>query len=916
MADQQVLIRHAAGLYSQNNKLHEVPEGALVTADDAVIDKEGVISKRRGFKRYGTQLTNTATSIFEFNKRLVVLDGETMRPDSDGAGTWGSWAGSFSPPNGSKIHSIEANKNFYFTTSKGIYKNDSLTGTPVRSGMPQGLDLRLSLFGTGADWFTPNSQIGYRIVWTRKDASNNLIVGSPSFRETIANPYFAVTFQFAGGVVNVIHTVHGYANGDKVEINSPSDPGFEAGQHVITVIDTNAYFYTVASTPPSTGSGNAGKIFKTQIIFTVPSDILVGDSYEIYRTELAATSSTDPGDEHFLVFTGKVASQDLVVGTISLIDIYGEGFLGERLYTNALREGISAANDRPPWAKFIAEFKGHVFYAHTFKEHFAKIQILDIAGIVDDTDTITIGSDVFKFSTVEDLTLKKFQRFTSEPTTAQNIEKTAKSLIRVINRYIGSIGTIRYAFYISGIEDPPGIILIRNRELDGASFQISSTVGSKFTPNLSTALTSENDEKKNGLYRSKAQIPEAVPAGSNTPVGSVSKEFLGIHATEDYLLLFKEDGMFVLSGESDGRTGSSFIINLIDSTLKVLVQESITDLDNSVLSFTELGIQRSTGQGSFIVSRQIEPDILKATRLQNFSTISHSISYESDKKLFFFTKSANTDLPAKIAWVWNYLTSGGVWTRMRKPVAAGIVLSGNDRLYLAHAEDPFILAERKDYAPSDFVDEDIPCTVTAVSTTVNADGKTVSLITVTYTYATPISFGWILQQGNLSGSIAAVENLGSNSFRLTLTKLRTGYTAAAATVGMAIDMKVEWVPQAAGNAALLKQYSACQIYFDGNFVSKASLGFQGDLNAKIENISDVKIADLRSWGASPWGSSSWGDSSRQENGLFRSIVPFPHQRCRSLSVRFRHRIAKEKVDILQMTLDVRMIGSATQRVPA
>src|SRR3990167_86104 len=317
MADQQVLIRHAAGLYSQNNKLHEVPEGSLVMADNAVIDKEGVISKRRGFKRYGTQLTNPATSIFEFNKRLVVLDGETMRPDSDGAGTWGSWAGSFSPPAGAKIHSIEANKNFYFTTSKGIYKNDSLTGTPVRSGMPQGLDLQLSLFGTGADWFTPNSQIGYRIVWTRKDASNNLIVGSPSFRETIANPYFAVTFQFAGGVVTVTHVAHGYSNGDKVEINSPSDPGFEAGQHAITVIDTNAYFYTVASTPPSTGSGNAGKIFKTQIIFTVPSNILVGDSYEIYRTELAATSSTDPGDEHFLIFTGKLVSQDLVVGTIS-----------------------------------------------------------------------------------------------------------------------------------------------------------------------------------------------------------------------------------------------------------------------------------------------------------------------------------------------------------------------------------------------------------------------------------------------------------------------------------------------------------------------------------------------------------------------------------------------------------------------
>ena len=86
MAEQQTISRRATGLYTHPNAL-EVPPGSLLVADNAVIDREWVISRRRGFKRYGSALDGPPAALFEFKKRLITLDGDRLKYDSDGAGT-------------------------------------------------------------------------------------------------------------------------------------------------------------------------------------------------------------------------------------------------------------------------------------------------------------------------------------------------------------------------------------------------------------------------------------------------------------------------------------------------------------------------------------------------------------------------------------------------------------------------------------------------------------------------------------------------------------------------------------------------------------------------------------------------------------------------------------------------------------
>src|SRR5678815_2759779 len=81
-----------------------------------------------------------------------------------------------------------------------------------------------------------------------------------------------------------------------------------------------------------------------------------------YRTVLSASSDTAVGDDCKEVISATITSTDLSNGYIDYTDESPDEFLGANLYTNSNQEGISQANSIPPWARFVAEYKGHTFY--------------------------------------------------------------------------------------------------------------------------------------------------------------------------------------------------------------------------------------------------------------------------------------------------------------------------------------------------------------------------------------------------------------------------------------------------------------------------------------------------------------------------------------------------------------------------
>jgi hypothetical protein len=199
----QLLNLKPRGLYRHPNPLSEVPPGAIVRGANVVQPREGLLDQRRGIKRYGDELTlgvgERPNRLVNFKDRRLLHYGTSLAYDSDGAGTWVDYSGTYTPPSGvTRIKFAEANKNIYFTTSSGIKKLASLTGTVGEAGTPTGLDTTLALNGASG-FMNNNSQVAYRVVWGIKDVNENLILGAPSQRAVISNS--------SGGTRNVQLTI-------------------------------------------------------------------------------------------------------------------------------------------------------------------------------------------------------------------------------------------------------------------------------------------------------------------------------------------------------------------------------------------------------------------------------------------------------------------------------------------------------------------------------------------------------------------------------------------------------------------------------------------------------------------------------------------------------------------------------------
>lgn len=193
---QNVTLRNR-GLYTFPNYLVEMPDGALTQADNVVIDRDGVVEPRRGFSIYGGTFSTSAIRA----KQLMTYKGRVLRHwlstveyDTDGAGTFSALSASITEPSaGTRIKYVEANGNFYFTTSTGICKISATDASGVISSGVSAAGGVKALDGVGTlnsqtGFFVQDSRVAYRVVWGITDANQNVILGSPSPLTVIDNP--------------------------------------------------------------------------------------------------------------------------------------------------------------------------------------------------------------------------------------------------------------------------------------------------------------------------------------------------------------------------------------------------------------------------------------------------------------------------------------------------------------------------------------------------------------------------------------------------------------------------------------------------------------------------------------------------------------------------------------------------------
>lgn len=398
-------IRSFAGLHLQANSF-TVPDGALERGHNVVISKDNIISKTRGFYLYYDPSTDTLNQTAVFQSKLMGIFTDKIGyftdtgSDPNYTGTRTTLSGATVKISGTRVSRYaQSNKNFYFTTDKGILKLENYNGTIYNSGTPPALDLR-ARFTAANGPVSGEKQCGWRYVIGKKDANGNEIIGAPSEVMTLTNSKVDnVVWSRTSNVVTVTSTSHGLATGMSITVSdaaSDTHP-ISDGSYTITVTGTNTFTFSSTGTDDSSSQTLDYTVTRsTRLEGTVPSEITSTDQgyfYRIYRSSQVADTADAIFSDFRLIDQKTFTSAEITARIFFYDDDIDDILLADELYTNEnSQEGEASANLRPPLSQDIALFKGFLVYGNIDLRHYLDFQIVDpsVLAATDYVQTMTV----------------------------------------------------------------------------------------------------------------------------------------------------------------------------------------------------------------------------------------------------------------------------------------------------------------------------------------------------------------------------------------------------------------------------------------------------------------------------------------------------------------------------------------------
>jgi hypothetical protein len=369
------------------------------------------------------------------------------------------------------------------------------------------------------------------------------------------------------------------------------------------------------------------------------------------------------------------------------------------------------------------------------------------------------------------------------------------------------------------------------------------------------------------LAYSKESEYEAVPRANYLEVGSRAYAIKRIVALRDSLFIFKEDGIYRLTGSS----ASNFSVETFDNSTRLVASNSVVVLNNLIFGLFDQGVCTISESGVSIVSREIEGDLklLQGDNLTNYKNLTFGVPYETDRKYLMWLSELSADLYPTVGYVYNVMTSS--WTTYDKAAKAGVVNPVNDKLYLAAGGQVYLSRERKAYSRADYADEQL--TVTALS----ASGYTVTLSDVSGIDTDDIYY----ESANKFSRILSIDTALN---KLTLeSDLDWSGGSAVCSVLRSYLCTIEWNPIHLGQPANMKQFSEGTIVTSKPF-GTCEISFRSDMS-RGWGTSTVTGTSFGLWGLGLWGQVPWGGTSDVVSTR-RTYVPREKQRANALYLKF------------------------------
>lgn len=854
----QILSLDLRGLYTSPNNLSGIPAGSLEVADNIVINSKNLVESRRGQKQYGSPLSigsGQVNKLFNYSSSLIVNYDDKMAYDA-GSGAWTNYSGTYNAPSASvKMRSLEALKNFYFTTDAGIYKIESLSSTPRQAGVPRALG------GTGtttgvSGFLVDDSAVAYRIVWGYRDLNQNLLLGAPSQRlvvgndtggdkdvsltfiipDTITTEYFYQIYRSFGTV-----TVTDEPS-DELQLVLQGNPtSGEIASKTFTVTDSTPYSLmraTLYTSPSQEGIANAN----TQPPFAYDMDIFKNCAFYANIKQKQSLSIA-------LIAVDLPSIGYYVDGTVGTTN--GNTDLTGIADTSGLRVGMRCVGTGIPTNTTIASI-----LSGTSVRMSANATATATVS-VEFQDRFTLAGVDYWGGSAQNVSTNTFFVDTSG-SPGVNINETAVNLINIINT--SASNTTVYGYYISSIEDLPGQMLFEERAIGGSVFYATSTAGSSFSPVLPTSGTtvySDNEVKQNRVIISKAGQVEAVPIYRFFSVGSENFGIDRVVALRDGIFFFKQDGIYRLAGE----TFESFVVTLLDNTVTLKAPQSAVAFNNQVFCMTTQGICAVTDAGVRIMSVPIENTLLELSSEQftYFSSASFGVAYESARQYMFFTVTDEGDQHATQAFIYNSLTDS--WTRWVMDRTCGIVNTSVNKLFMAQTDTGQILIERKTFTLDDYADEEYSVTIDSI----DSDTE------MTLVDASNVEEGMTIEQ---SSRRMVIESVDGDTITVASTN---GFEEAAATVYTPIQNILQWSPIDTENPGIIKQFSEISLFFKDAAFREIVATFSTNISTVGEDVPIANTYYPDSWGIARWGEFPWGGELGGQSAL-RTYVPRDKQR--------------------------------------
>lgn len=615
-------------------------------------------------------------------------------------------------------------------------------------------------------------------------------------------------------------------------------------------------------------SNNSGSATNVSLTFTLPAGLDTTWQYQVYRSPMSVDLNTEPNDECALVFTGNPTAGQLTAHVVTITDNVNDSLKGAFIYTASSQEGIAQSNYQPPIGTDATYFKGFSLVANTTSPQTTLLTLVSVgAPGLQNGDTVTFAGVTYTGQATENIAIGQFQIFTGG-TPSQNITNTSNSLVRVINRY--ATNTTIYAYYSSGYSDLPGRITLQERGIGGSLFNAASSRAGAFVPDIGTTTQpSTNTNVPNGISISKYLEPEAFPLGQSLKAGSGDKSILRIIALRDYVLIFKQDGVYQIVGTDIG----SFAVQEVDRTMILRGIETAVSLNNKVYCFSNQTVVSMTfNEGAVLKSLPIKQELLTISSplYPAFDSASYGIAYESENSYILGTVTTTTDTTATQYYIYNYLTNN--WTNWEFPftMGSGFVNPTDNKLYFgsSDAASRFVYQERKNYVESDFADNSYSVTI------VGSVGLSVQV-----TDSSVAQVGWTLNEGDKTSVITAIPD----GTHLVVSAVLQ-WTAGAALVYRPILVSLEFVPEHAGSPGIVKHFKECHAIFSNADFTSFDLGFFTDFTDQINTTTLVpKAADSSAWGSGMWGEFPWGGGAPQAQ-VIRGYVPIGQRRAHWINI--------------------------------